>query len=204
MAKAAGSSQAPDVSRGKLVLIAVLGVILMTVLYLQFAGTSTSSHADRRSEEAPARPNDDDAASDAESTDEVTPIMDDVADLNIRMNGSLNERLWASPRLAEVIEYDPFALPARFPQPVPMASLLEASTEADRVSAQEQLTSIVEELQMQLEELRQRGVHVIVRDRDGYVAMIGDRTVHVGDDINGFTVTAIEPNGVRVERKIQE
>jgi hypothetical protein len=31
--------------------------------------------------------------------------------------------------------------------------------------------------------------------------MIGDRTVHVGDEINGFTVTEIDPKtGVRVER----
>jgi hypothetical protein len=56
-------------------------------------------------------------------------------------------------------------------------------------------------MQKQLEELQQRGVHVIVNLRDEYVAMIGDRTVHVGDEINGFIVTAIEPDGVRVERK---
>jgi hypothetical protein len=52
--------------------------------------------------------------------------------------------------------------------------------------------------------LQERGVNVIVRGRDEYVAMIGNRTVHVGDDIDGFTVTAIEPDGVRVERKIQQ
>jgi hypothetical protein len=34
--------------------------------------------------------------------------------------------------------------------------------------------------------------------------MIGDRTLHVGDEIDGFTITAIEADGVRVERKIQE
>jgi hypothetical protein len=43
---------------------------------------------------------------------------------------------------------------------------------------------------------------VIVRERDQYAAMIGDRIVHVGDEINGFTVTVIDPaSGVRVERK---
>jgi hypothetical protein len=31
--------------------------------------------------------------------------------------------------------------------------------------------------------------------------VIGDRTIHVGDEINGFIVTAIEPDGVRVEGK---
>ena len=48
---------------------------------------------------------------------------------------------------------------------------------------------------------KQRGVHVIVREGDQYVAVIGDRMLHVGDEINGFTVTAIDPDGVHVERK---
>ena len=54
---------------------------------------------------------------------------------------------------------------------------------------------------MQLEELKQRGVHVIVREGDQYVAWIGDRMLHVGDKINGFTVTAIDTDGVHIERK---
>ena len=65
-----------------------------------------------------------------------------------------------------------------------------------------QLADTVAKLQTELEELRQRGVSVIVKQHDEYVAMIGDRTIHVGDEINGFTVTAIEPDGVRVERKV--
>ena len=63
------------------------------------------------------------------------------------------------------------------------------------------LAEAVEKLHMQLEELKQRGVHVIVREGDQYVAWIGDRMLHVGDEINGFTVTAIDPDGVHVERK---
>ena len=54
---------------------------------------------------------------------------------------------------------------------------------------------------MQLEELKQRGVHVIVLEGNDYVAWIGDRKLHVGDTINEFTVTAIDPDGVHVERK---
>jgi len=71
-----------------------------------------------------------------------------------------------------------------------------ASADAD------ELATAIEQMRMQLEELQQRGVQVIVRGRDKYVAMIGDRMVHVGDVINGFTVTAIEPDGVRVERNV--
>jgi hypothetical protein len=68
-----------------------------------------------------------------------------------------------------------------------------------------QLAEAIEQLRMELETLQQRGVQVILRHRDQYVAMIGDRTVHVGEEIDyGFVVTAIEPDGVRVERKIHE
>ncbi len=64
------------------------------------------------------------------------------------------------------------------------------------------MAEAVAQLQMQLRELEQRGVQVIVRERDQYAAMIGDRVVHVGDEIDGFTVTVIDPtSGVRVERK---
>jgi hypothetical protein len=45
----------------------------------------------------------------------------------------------------------------------------------------------------------------VVRERDQYVAMVGDRTLHVGDEIKGFIVTEIDPQeGVRVERKATE
>ena len=62
----------------------------------------------------------------------------------------------------------------------------------------------VEQLNKRLEELRQQGVQVILKEQDQYVALIGDQTVHVGDEIDGLTVTEITPSGVRVERKIKE
>jgi hypothetical protein len=55
--------------------------------------------------------------------------------------------------------------------------------------------------QRQWQELKQRGVHVIVRQHDEYVAVIGDQTVRVGDEVNGYTVTQIDSQGVQVERK---
>jgi hypothetical protein len=66
------------------------------------------------------------------------------------------------------------------------------------------MAEAIESLRLELEQLQQRGVHVILRGRDEYVAMIGDRTIHVGDEISGFTVTAIEADHVRVERKVQK
>jgi biotin-(acetyl-CoA carboxylase) ligase len=64
------------------------------------------------------------------------------------------------------------------------------------------LAEEVMKLHMELEELQQQGVHVIVRDGDQYAAVIGERMLHVGDKINDFTVTAIDPDGsVHIEKK---
>jgi len=115
---------------------------------------------------------------------------------------------WKSPELSVVVAYDPFALPPGFPQPPrvhnasdEVSGAIDDSTAADRAK---ELADALEELQTQLDDLKQRGVHVIVSQNDQYVAMIGDRVIHVGDKINEFTVTEIDPSGVRVERKDAE
>ena len=38
-------------------------------------------------------------------------------------------------------------------------------------------------------------------DGDGYIAIIDGRVVHVGDNVSGFTVTAIDATGMDVELK---
>jgi hypothetical protein len=45
-------------------------------------------------------------------------------------------------------------------------------------------------------------VHVILGEGDHYVAWIGERKLHVGDEINGFIVTAIDLySGVSIVEK---
>ena len=117
---------------------------------------------------------------------------------------AVDESKWKSPDLADVVDYDPFALPPAFPKP-PVVDAAGAKG-ADLVAAADaddakRVAEAIEESRMQLAELKQQGVQVIVRERDQFVAMIGDRTIHVGDVIDGFTVTQIDPQGVQVERK---
>jgi hypothetical protein len=120
----------------------------------------------------------------------------------------LDHARWKSPEVATIVEHDPFALPATFPRPVRTPNGQELTRDgiiaADAATRASQLADEVAKLQTELDPLQQRGVSVIVRQHDQYVAMIGDRTIHVGDEINGFTVTAIEPDGVRVEKKVDE
>jgi len=184
----------------KAAVIGVLAVALLGVVYTQYgasdADDSAPPVADTNRWRATAQPRPVAATSSAV----------EQADTNRQFAAAeFDEAKWKSPELAEVIAYDPFALPASFPQPPRAVLDPELAAEGGDGSAAarnaEQLAAAVEQFQRQLEELQQRGVHVIVNLRDEYVAMIGDRTLHVGDEINGFIVTAIEPDGVRVERK---
>ncbi len=189
----------------KLALIGVLAVVLAGLLvyqYGRFGGSEVEEMATAEPPTNPPRPVAMAATKPAADSAEES-LREEAAAEAIE---SINEQLWTAPELASVIEYDPLAVPAAFPLPVQAAASGqggESDSPTIPASHKEQLTSLVEDLQMQLEELRQRGVHVIVKERDKYVAVIGDRTIHVGDEINGFTVTSIAPDGVRVERKIE-
>ena len=111
---------------------------------------------------------------------------------------------WKSPPLTDVVAYDPLAVPDTFPKPklTEKNGKGEGLVNAAEADDAKKMAEAIAQLQMQLRELEQRGVQVIVRERDQYAAMIGDRVVHVGDEIDGFTVTVIDPtSGVRVERK---
>jgi hypothetical protein len=189
-------------TRGKAVLIGALSVVLAGVLYKQFGGTDDGGGLPASTAELASS-----SAVDRVTTESTAPAGMVSAQQENGVKESVmvvDESRWAAPELSEVVGYDPFALPSSFPQPVATTidpRLAEAGvTEPDP----NELAEALERLQTQLKELQERGVHVIVKQRDEYVAMIGDRTLHVGDEINGFTVTAIGPNGVSVERKTAE
>ena len=199
MAETKTGLQQIGLTRSKAALIVVLAVVLLGVVYSRYgawdAGDPASPVADtNRLLAAPQLP----------ATASPTTVAEEPQGLQSAL-AEFDETRWQPRELAEVIAYDPFALPAAFPQPPravldPTLAAEGGDASAAALNAQH-LAEAVEQVQKQLEELQQRGVHVIVNLRDEYVAMIGDRTVHVGDEINGFIVTAIEPDGVRVERK---
>lgn len=195
---------------GKMMLIGVLSVTLVGVIYIQY-GPSGSDGAEAEV----------DATTDANvpptpqlprfTASTPAPVAAALAPTDGSSDSTLltwEEKRWAAPDVARIVEHDPFALPPTFPQPVQVANAQGLTRDgiiaADAATRASQLADAVAKLQTELDSLRARGVSVIVRERDEYVAMIGDRTLHVGDEIDGFTVTAIEPNGVRVEKKVQQ
>lgn len=198
MANPKTAPRMPARSRGKALLIGALSIVLVVVLYVQFgrrAGGSETVDAETASTPVPTPklPSADKAAT-------AEPSPEPEAEMRAALL-EFDQARWKPPELSKVVAYDPFALPAGFPRPSPLGGL--AVAEADAATAEEsskQLAEALAELRMQLDELKERGVHVIVGQKDQYVAMIGDRKVHVGDEINGFTVIKIDPKeGVRVE-----
>jgi hypothetical protein len=190
---------------GKAVLIGILAVVLVGVVYKQF-GLSGAAEAVMAASAATIPP-----AAVARPVPQSAPsgaVVEAESDSDSHVELlELDQARWKSPELSAVIAYDPFAPPATFPRmpkigvnAQPADGALVSSAAADA----EQLAEALERLQQQLEELKQRGVHVIINKNDQYVAMIGDRMIHVGDEINGFIVTDIDLEGVRVERKETE
>jgi hypothetical protein len=198
---------------GKTALIGALAVTLVVVLYLQYGPAGSQGDAANAADmpvavapsgsllpEVPAIPKAESPS--AASKAELPPTTPAAAETV--PTDSTDHAAWQAADLATIVKYDPFALPPTFPRPTPAAGPLAEGTVVDEAERASQLADTVAQLHSELEELRQRGVHVIIRERDAYVALIGDRKIRVGEKINGFTVTAIEPDGVRVERQVQE
>jgi hypothetical protein len=185
---------------GKAVLIGVLGVALIGVIYVQFgtsAGSDTAAATPGGRSRRPAPPRTAVEPAASATTNEATVEAEGGTAIDF------DPTKWSAPELSTVVAYDPFALPKSFPQPPISAAQLMADggRAALETASADQLADELQRLQSQLDELKNRGVHVIVSVHGEYVAMIGDRMVHVGDQINEFTVTEIDPSGVRVERK---
>jgi hypothetical protein len=195
----AKTSSKGALTRGKAILIGVLAIAFVAILYVQFGGGGEKP-AGKSVGYRPPRPAVASSAANsltlasAKMPSNIQPGKDAAAVLPIDV------ARWKSPKLETITTYDPFALPPGFPQPPKnvaggpkgRADGLIAAAAADDAK---KLAEAVEKRVMELEELKQRGVHVIVGEGDHYVAWIGERKLHVGDEINGFTVTAIDPDG---------
>jgi hypothetical protein len=200
-------AQKVGLTRGKAILVGVLAIALVAVVYRQYGSLGDGESIEAAAGATELQPT-------ATTSGQALPVAQAAAEVLASTDGlattaDFDETKWKPPELATVVAYDPFSLPAAFPRPSRTVEA-ELAAEGDGESAENadeaaaQLADAIEALQMELAALQARGVNVIVRGPNDYVAMIGDRTVHVGDDIDGFTITAIEPDGVRVERKIQQ
>jgi hypothetical protein len=205
VAEAEKASKKGNLTRGKAILIAMLAVVLVAILYVQFGSAGAQPASTSAIYRPPSRKqamqetgslakvmNPTTSGGGMSKKEEATPVIEAAH--------------WKSPALSAVVAHDPFALPITFPHAPQVTvdgkttgeGLLEAAAADDA----KKLAAAVEKIRMQMEELEKRGVTVILRERDQYAAVIGDRLLHVGDEISeGLMVTAIDPDGVRIERK---
>jgi hypothetical protein len=183
----------------KLKLICLLAVMLVAVLYLQYGRSSA--------EVAPTKPSA--RSTRAAKSDDATTSQSSPGKKENSASELVDNLSWNAPELASVIHYDPFALPAAFPQPKPtLVGVNPAEGGATVLAAaemsEEARLNALRETQTELERLRKQGVQIILTEGDQFVAMIGKDTFHVGDEIGGFKITAIDSDGVHVERAVQE
>jgi hypothetical protein len=113
---------------------------------------------------------------------------------------------WNSPEFTPVVDFDPFALPASFPQPQhadEQVALAQDATQAEEASAQQAaLEAERTKSEGELQGLKQQGVAVIIKKKKQYVAIVGEQEIHVGDEINGFKVISIDADGVKVAKDL--
>ncbi len=97
-------------------------------------------------------------------------------------------------------------MPASFPIPRQIGNeraLAQSAAQTQDASAQQAaLEAERTQSESELQGLRQQGVDVIIKRKSEYVAIVGDQEVHVGDQINGFTVIAIDADGVQVAKDL--
>lgn len=162
---------------GKLALIAVLAVILVAAIILQFSGDATPANASstipqrdrRRPTRNVRRPN-----------QPVAPS---------KITETLREVQWPRFSVDEVLVTDPFAPPESMRG---VRALIQSGAAAPVASDNEFDLG----RQAVLAEIRERKVRAIVSDGRRQAAWIGDQFVRVGDLIEGFRVTDIGTDGV--------
>jgi hypothetical protein len=189
----------------RLILIGVLSVVLLAVLYIQFGSSSVETASPpyepphRRPAVAATQAATEKPAGDSKQS---TPTADAAPK---KTEFAAN---WQTADVATAAQYDPFALPSLFPQRIQEAKdnkLAKDAVKADDGQADAAARAeILKKLTTEFSQLQHQGVRVVMQKEDKYVAMIGDKTIHVGDSIEGFTVVAIDANGVRVARDLKQ
>ena len=101
-------------------------------------------------------------------------------------------------QLSECIRYDPFATPDGF--------ILKKETSVQQIADSEALQREIEIAKKRaaqeqvISSLRDAGVNAVFKGSQQSTAIIGTQMVRVGEDLKGFRVLAIEPDGIVIER----
>jgi hypothetical protein len=172
----------------QLALVAVLSVVFVIVLVVQFSGGSAAEQATEPHQARKPQVQTPPAATASRGTEAT------------QQGRKLQEagRPWPTLESKEVLSYDPFAAPAGLsPDNAAADSALEENLEAEAAARQAEAAERRAEQERTLTKLQGQGVTAIVgTTKRGRVAVVGSQVVRVGDVLEGFRVIAIEPEGV--------
>jgi hypothetical protein len=199
-ARASGRS---DVTRGKLILIGALAVVLAGVVYWNYFRDAAPPPTAARGAPSPAaassaRPTAKSSAAEGRHGAESPPAESAARPQHDAPSAS-GGPAWPEFELAEVIARDPFALPEQFPQPRASMSTAAGENIPSESEQAAQAAAAAQERIATLTAIREKGVELVLRSGREYVAKIGDLEVRVGDRIGGFRVVDISLRGVTLE-----
>lgn len=172
----------PAITPRQWAIIGALAVVLVAVIWLQLGGSEQSEGGSGRAPAAGAAPAG------------RIPAPNSAADEASKRAGESLSASWPAFTLAEVAAYDPFQpFPTRSatPGPAPPAAVKTTGPQdtAQRKARQDQA----------LAALRKTGITAVLRGPQEAMAIVGRRVIRVGDEIDGFRVVAIEPDGVVIK-----
>ena len=113
-------------------------------------------------------------------------------------------KLWPRIPVEEVLQHDPLKLPAFLAVNTGGSAVSEHDQSSTQAQTRANAEAEMRQRHAKLTLLQQQGVNVIVSGPHGTSAMIGARQVHVGDDIDGFVITEIRPDGVVLTDPIEK
>jgi hypothetical protein len=184
---------------GKLALIGILSIVLFFVVYRNLFSRSANPPSSVDHDGAVAATEGKTKQHGDANNDDAThgPIAMD------RLAARLRSKPWPNFRLAEVREYDPFALPSAFPRPQETASEVHGRAETSSGNAAALAAKRAEEAAARaavIAAIREQGVQVILQNTDEFVAVVGDQEVRVRDELAGHVVVEIGADGIELER----
>ncbi len=192
------ATNAYGVSRGKLILIGALSLVLIAVVYWNYFRGDPQAVAASASDTSTAAPRQRRTVSSRGGGNRGRSRVRPASDSATRVR--LQKAAWPNYDLDDVAAYDPFALPSGFP--APQVAEIRPPNEVSQSTAQEEPSE--EDIEMTLQTLQAEGVKAIIRSGDEFVAVIGEQTVRVGDKIKGFRVVAIGNDGVTIEPEVPQ
>jgi hypothetical protein len=105
---------------------------------------------------------------------------------------------WPRVPLSECTRYDPFATPGGFI--IKKETAVQEEGDGEALRREMEIAQKRAEQERVISGLRDAGVNAVFNGSRQSSAIIGSRMVRVGEEVEGFRVLAIEPDGIVIER----